>query len=83
VALAHVATAFEAGGPHPATVTVGPASLAAAQYVAQDSPKLWDWLIYHPGFDGAHVLDLARLQTWSLKPAILHSTSPPAAAGGN
>lgn len=83
VALAHVATTLVESGKPPASVTVGPASLAAARHVAQDSPKLWNWLIYHPGFDGAHVLDLARLQTWTLKPAILQSTSQSRRSVGN
>ena len=83
VALAQVATTLVENGKPPASVTVGPASLAAARYVAQDSPKLWNWLIYHPGFDGAHVLNLARLQTWTLKPAILQSASQSRRSVGN
>jgi len=71
VALAHVAATLLDSGKTPATVAMGPAKLATSQYVAKDSPHLWDWPIYHPGFNGTHILELARLQTWTLKPAIL------------
>ena len=83
VALAHVATTLLENGKPPTRVTIEPARLGAARYVAQDSPKLWNWLIYHPGFDGAHVLDLARLQAWTLKPAIIRSASWSATSAGN
>jgi hypothetical protein len=81
VALAHVATVLLNGGKPPAMVTVGAASLAAARYVAKDSPELWDWPIHRPGFDGAHLLDLARLQTWTLKPAMLRVEDRAGAVG--
>jgi hypothetical protein len=71
VTLAYVVQTLLAGGKPPETVTLHPATLTAAQYVAQDSPKLWSWIIYRPGFDGAHILEIARLQTWTLKPALM------------
>jgi len=76
VTLAQVAQTLLAGGKPPETVTIHPATLSAAQYVAQDSAKLWGWVIYHPGFDGAHILEIARLQTWSLKPAVMREPVP-------
>jgi hypothetical protein len=72
-ALAHVTKTLIATGKPPESVVLSPAHLATTQYVPEDSPSLWDWLIYAPGFDGRHLLDLARLQTWTLKPAILHN----------
>ena len=78
-ALARVSTILVESGKAPATVAVGPAKLTTTQYVAKDSPDLWDWPIYHPGFQGTHILELARLQTWTLKPAILRSATHSAA----
>jgi len=75
VALARVTATLLESGKAPATVTVGPAKLATTQYVAKDAQDLWDWPIYHPGFNGTHILELARLQTWTLKPAILRSAN--------
>lgn len=74
-ALARVTATLLETGKAPATVTVGPAELTTTEYVAKDSQDLWDWPIYHPGFNGKHILELARLQTWTLKPAILQSAS--------
>ncbi len=38
---------------------------------AQDSPSLFNWVILPKGFHAPHVMDLARLQCWSLKPATI------------
>ena len=40
-------------------------------YFATDPHKSFDWIIHPEGFDGAHLLDLGRLQGWTLKPAVL------------
>lgn len=69
VALAGATKTLLAKGEPPASVIVGPARLAAAQYVADDSPTLWNWVIFPQGFRSPHLLDLARLQAWTLKPA--------------
>jgi hypothetical protein len=51
-----VADTLLAGGKPPESVTLlGPAHLATARHVAQDSPALWELPIYHRGFDGAHI----------------------------
>jgi hypothetical protein len=71
VALARVAATSLEKGKTPATVAFGPAKLVTSQYVAKDSQSLWDWPIYHTGFNATHILELARLQTWNLTPAIL------------
>jgi hypothetical protein len=40
--------------------------------VARDTPKLFgDWVIHREGFSAPKVMDIARLQAWTLKPAIL------------
>jgi hypothetical protein len=54
----------------PDSVTFAPARLAAADYVPDDSPDLWDWVIFPRGFHAAKLMSLAKLQTWTLKPAV-------------
>ncbi len=73
VALARVTRGLIEKAEPPETVEVEPARLAAAQYVAEDSPKLWTWPIFPPGFQSPHLMNLARLQAWTLKPAILQA----------
>jgi hypothetical protein len=73
VALAHVAAGMLAGHQPPDKVTLAPAYLDAAKYVAKNTPETWGWPIFCPGFNGKHLLDLARLQTWTLKPAQLEA----------
>jgi hypothetical protein len=41
------------------------------QYFATDGRKSFNWVIHPEGFDGAPLLDLGRLQGWTLKPATL------------
>ena len=53
----------------PDTVTFAPARLAAADYVADDSPDLWNWVIFPHGFHAPKLMTLAKLQAWTLKPA--------------
>jgi hypothetical protein len=69
VALAQAVATLTSKGEPPDSVTVKPAHLAAAQYVADDSPALWSWVIFPRGFDAPHLISLAKLQAWSLKPA--------------
>jgi len=53
----------------PDTITFAPARLAAADYVADDSPDLWNWVIFPHGFRAPKIISLAKLQAWTLKPA--------------
>lgn len=69
VTLAQAVTTLTQKGERPDTVTVAPARLAAAQYVADDSLTLWDWVIFPQGFHAPHLMSLAKLQAWTLKPA--------------
>jgi hypothetical protein len=73
-ALARVTRALITNIQPPESVTVAPAHLAAGKYVAEDSPALWDWPIFPPGFHSAHLMSLARLQAWTLKPALTSSS---------
>jgi hypothetical protein len=43
----------------------------ADRYVADDTPALWGWPIFPEGFHAPAIMALARLQAWTLKPAIL------------
>jgi len=71
-ALAGVALEMLAMRPPPDAVSILPARLAAAHYVADDSEKLWQWPIFPDGFDAPQLMALAKAQAWTLKPAILH-----------
>lgn len=73
VALAEVSTRLSSAQMPPQTVTIAPAQFAAAEHVAKDSVELWNWPIFPEGFHSQHLMDLARLQAWTLKPAILIS----------
>jgi len=66
--LATVAAAFPrwlAGDKSPAQVLRG--DLEQAAYVPQH--VAWDWRIFPPNFDGDALLELGRLQSWTIKPA--------------
>jgi hypothetical protein len=45
--------------------------LEAKQYVADNSPRLWGWVIFPKGFDAPHMMEIAKLQAWTIKPATL------------
>ncbi|MBU6402761.1 MAG: hypothetical protein KGS61_20770 [Verrucomicrobia bacterium] len=44
--------------------------LLPARHVAADTQDVFGWVIHRPGFRGQNILALARLQTWTLKPAL-------------
>ncbi len=70
VGIARVAQSILQNAEPPSTVTFGPARLAAADYVADDSPDLWNWAIFPKGFHAPKMMSLAKSQAWTLKPAI-------------
>ena len=70
-ALARVAADLAEGKPAPETVEVRPARLAAAAHVANDGPNLWGWIIFPRGFRAPALMELAKRQAWTLKPALL------------
>jgi hypothetical protein len=72
-ALAGVALEVLEGKPVPPRITVKPAVLEAAKHVSADDPKLWGWVIFPPGFKAPALMDLAKRQAWTLKPAVLHA----------
>jgi peptidoglycan/xylan/chitin deacetylase (PgdA/CDA1 family) len=69
VALAQVATSLLVKAEPPESVTLAPAHLAAAKYVADDSPDLWGWAVFPLYFRAPKLIGLAKLQAWTLKPA--------------
>jgi hypothetical protein len=48
--------------------------LAAGKYVSDDRPGLWGWVIFPKGFNAPHMMELAKLQAWTIKPAVLRTT---------
>ncbi len=70
-ALAQVARDLLDDKPAPPTVEVKPANLAVASYVADDGPELWGWPIFPENFRAPAMMELAKRQAWTLKPAIL------------
>src|SRR5205823_2075616 len=48
--LAEAAKLFSSGKKLPETITLKPAKLATARYVADDDSRLWGWIIFPPGF---------------------------------
>ena len=69
VAIAQAAQSIMQKGGMPDSVTFAPARLAASDYVADDSPDLWGWIIFPHGFHAPKMMSLAKLQAWTLKPA--------------
>jgi hypothetical protein len=74
VGLAKIAVDLLGDKEPPKLVEFRPAKLEAAKYVAEDDPKLWSWVIFPPGFHAPALMELAKRQAWTLKPAVLHRT---------
>ena len=55
----------------PGEIALEPAELAAEEYVARDDERVWGWSIFPEGFSAPRLLELARLQAWTLKPAVI------------
>jgi hypothetical protein len=60
-----------ASGKTPSDVIRREGHYTADRHVAQDSAKLWSWPIFPEGFHAPRIMELARLQAWTLKPAVL------------
>ncbi len=43
----------------------------AGKYVAEDRPGLWGWVIFPPNLRCPKMMELGKLQAWTIKPAIL------------
>ncbi len=68
--LAAVIVEPAATGKKPEQVKVQAGNFTADKYVAADSTKLWDWPIHPENFHAPKIMELARLQAWTLKPAM-------------
>jgi hypothetical protein len=73
VTLAAAARTIADEKPLPDTFEFRPVQLAAGRYVSEDNPKLWGWVIFPLGFKAPEMMELAKRQAWTLKPAILTS----------
>ena len=69
--LGAVVEQFLVTGALPVTVDRKSARTTFERYVADDSTKLWGWIIFPEGFHAPRLMELARLQAWTLKPARL------------
>jgi hypothetical protein len=70
--LARIAQLRSSGKAIPDTIEIKSAKLAAGRYVSEDDPKkLWGWVIFPPGFRAPALMELAKKQAWTLKPALL------------
>ena len=61
-----------ATGKAPSEVARVNGRFTADRYVADDSTELWSWPIFPEGFHAPAIMALARLQAWTLKPALRH-----------
>jgi len=53
------------------SVTLHKGNPEMEKYIATDPTVPFNWVIHPEGFQAANLLDLARLQAWTLKPAVL------------
>ena len=52
-------------------IRIRPGNVQFESYFAKDTDKAFDWVIHPERFDGTPLLNLGRLQGWTLKPAVL------------
>jgi hypothetical protein len=69
--LSRALLALATEGKAPARWKISGGTWTAGRYVADDSPDLWGWVIFPEGFRAPRMMALARLQAWTLKPAVL------------
>jgi hypothetical protein len=71
LSLPDFAATLAADRPGPPSVGVRKGNPEMERYVATDAVKAFSWAIHPDGFDAPNLLELARLQAWTLKPARL------------
>ncbi len=54
---------------NPAEILFEPAELRPAKHVKNDK-SIWDWVIFPPNFEAPEMMELAKRQSWTLKPAL-------------
>ena len=72
IALASAASAYERNGSFPDAVPIAHGTeLLTASHVVKDGPDVFGgWIIHPENFRAPKILDVARLQCWTLKPAM-------------
>lgn len=68
-------------GSAPEMVRIRAGQFTADRQVAADSAQLWGWVIFPEGFHSPRIMEQARLQAWTLKPATLRPATLPARTG--
>ena len=71
LSLADFAATLAADDGVAAAVATRRGNLEVEKYVATDAQRTFSWPIHPEGFSAPQLLELARLQTWTLKPARL------------
>jgi len=63
---------FRNDGHFPASIQLGrDLPVLTERFVSSDDARLFSgWIIHKPGFRAPHIMDLARLQAWTFKPAV-------------
>jgi hypothetical protein len=57
-----------------ADVPLQQGELAAKRHVADDSTGLWGWVIFPKDFNAPGMMEIAKLQAWTIKPAVLRKS---------
>jgi hypothetical protein len=75
VGLALALVSREQTGAFPQTVALGwNVEVLTMRHVAKDRPELFGgWIIHRAGFRAAKLMEIARLQAWTVKPAMRHN----------
>jgi hypothetical protein len=68
--LSPIVEGIAGGGGAPGAVLRRTGKLIAERHVAKDSAELWGWIIFPEGFHSTAIMEQARLQAWTLKPAV-------------
>jgi hypothetical protein len=55
------------------TIIVKKGNPEMEKYISNEPAKSFSWAIHPVGFSAPGLLELGRLQTWTLKPAVLHA----------
>jgi len=63
--------AVQGGAGSEASISFAPMRLALEDNIAKDGPGMWGWVPFPEGFSARDLLELTRLQAWTLKPAEL------------
>jgi len=60
---------------HSGDVPIRRGELEAKRFVADDGPNLWGWTIFPKDFSAPRMMELAKLQAWTIKPAVLRKAN--------